>query len=110
MKKFKFRIIPDVWKIWNSKLLMTMRLTVLALLIGVLQSYAVETYAQMTRLTLEAKNSTVKDVLNQIENQSEFFFLYNIKLVDVNREVSLEVKDKKIPELLDLLFDGPHTP
>ena len=109
MKKFKFRIIPDVWKIWNSKLLMTMRLTVLALLIGVLQSYAVETYAQMTRLTLEAKNSTVKDVLNQIEEQSEFFFLYNSKLVDVNREVSLEVKDKKITEILDILFDGTNT-
>jgi len=109
MKNIISRTIPEFTNIWNSKLFMTMRLTVLALLIGIIQSYAVETYAQMTRLNLEAKNSTVKDVLNKIEEQSEFFFLYNSKLVEVNREVNLEVKNKKITEILDILFEGTNT-
>jgi TonB-dependent starch-binding outer membrane protein SusC len=109
MKKFISRNIPDMIKIWNSKLFKTMRLTVFISLIGIFQSYAVETYAQMTRLTLEAKNTTVKDVLNQIEEQSEFYFLYNSKLVDVYRKVNLDVKDKKISDILEMVFEGTNT-
>lgn len=109
MKKIFSKIIPELRTIRNSKLLFTMRLTVFALLIGIFQSYAVNTYAQMTRLTLEAKNSTIKDILYQIEEQSEFYFLYNSKLVDVNRLVNLEVKNQKITDILDILFEGTST-
>lgn len=53
MKKFKCRIIPDFLEVWNSRLLITMRLIVFALLIGVIQSFASGSYAQVTRQTVQ---------------------------------------------------------
>ncbi len=109
MKKIICRIIPEVYKTCNCKLLLKMKLTIFVLLIGIFQGFAVGTYAQMTRLNLNVKNSTIKNVLNQIEEQSEFFFLYNSKLVDVERQVNIEVKNKKISEVLNELFEGTST-
>ena len=109
MKKINCRIIPEFWDFWNSKLVTTMRLTVFALLLGILQGYAAESYAQLTRLNLHAKNSTVKDLLNQIEEQSEFYFLYNSKLVDVERQVDVDVKNKSINDVLTHIFEGTGT-
>lgn len=109
MKKIICKIIPEVYKICKCKLLLKMKLTIFALLIGIFQGFAVGTYAQMTRLNLNVKNSTIKNVLNQIEEQSEFFFLYNSKLVDVERQVNIEVKNKKINEVLNELFEGTNT-
>jgi iron complex outermembrane receptor protein len=86
-----------------------MRLTVIILLIGVIQSFAVDSYAQVTKLNLTGKNTTVRQVLNQIEDQSEFFFLYNSKLVDVDRQVDVNVQDQKIDVVLNQLFAGTET-
>ena len=44
--------------------------------------------------------------LEKIENNSEFYFLYNAKLIDVNREVSISVEDEKISDILNSLFAG----
>jgi TonB-dependent starch-binding outer membrane protein SusC len=109
MKKNGCRIIPGVISIWKSKVLKTMRLTVLALLIGVIQSFALDSYAQVTKLNLSGKNTTVRQVLTQIEDQSEFFFLYNSKLVDVDRQVDVNVHDQKIDVVLNQLFAGTET-
>ncbi|HAQ20377.1 MAG TPA: SusC/RagA family TonB-linked outer membrane protein [Prolixibacteraceae bacterium] len=86
-------------KIW-----MTMKLTILLFFLAITQMMAIETYSQSTRLTLNLKSVAVKDALDQIEEKSEFIFLYNSKLVDVDRIVSLEFKDQKISEVLDKLF------
>ena len=109
MKKNRCKIVPDIQTIWKSKVFLTMRLTILALLIGVFQSFASDTYAQATRLNLHVKNATVKEVLNQIEDQTEFFFLYNSKLVNVDRQVDVDLENKLITEVLDRLFAGTTT-
>jgi TonB-linked SusC/RagA family outer membrane protein len=46
------------------------------------------------------------DVLDEIEERSEFFFLYNEKLVDTEREVTLSIENKKVDEILEQLFLG----
>jgi len=52
------------------------------------------------------KNVTVMDVLNEIEDQTDFYFLFNQKLVDVERKVDVEVKQLKIDDILSELFAG----
>ena len=83
-----------------------MRNTFLLLLITVLQAYAYDTYSQNTRLTLNLNNVTVANVLEEIQNSSEFYFLFNSKLIDVEKEVSISMKDEKISEILTSLFSG----
>ncbi len=89
------------------KTFLIMRVSLFFILIGALQALAGAGYSQSTRLTLNVKNSTVREVLAQIEDHSEFYFLYNNQLIDVERRVNLDVKDEKIDVVLSKLFgDG----
>ncbi len=81
-----------------------MRLTFYAVLLAVVQSFAVGSYAQETKLNLTMSNTTVRQVLSEIEDMSEFYFLYNSKIVDVERKVSVEIKNQTIDKALDVLF------
>jgi len=85
---------------------MTMKLTTFLFFLGIIQMMASEVYSQITKVTLQFNDAAVKQVLAKIEDESEFFFLYNSKLVDVNRKVSIDVKDEKINEILNNLFMG----
>lgn len=104
MKK-KFRLMRG-WQnnVKLRKIWMTMKLTTFLFLFAIAQMMASETYSQSTKLTLQMKDATVKEVLNQIEEKSEYFFLYNSKLIDVNRSISIDVKEERISELLSQLF------
>lgn len=95
-----------VWEFYIplSKVLLMMRLTSLLILLSVLQIFAGNTYSQNTRLSISLNDVKVKDVLNEIESNSEFYFLYNNKLIDVDRKVSINVKDQPVEQVLDLLF------
>jgi len=86
-------------KIW-----MTMKLTIFLFFLAISQIMAIETYSQSTRLSLNLKSVAVKDVLDKIEEKSEFVFLYNSKLIDVDRTVSMDFKNQKIIDVLDKLF------
>jgi len=104
------KILCCIWpltkKLWAAKTFRKMRLTLYALILVVAQSYALSGYAQATKLNLNMENSTVRKVLQEIENMSEFRFLYNSRMVDANREVSVEFKDLTIDKALDKLFKG----
>lgn len=89
-----------------KKILRLMKLTVFFILISVGCVLAGKTYSQTKTLTLQVENSTVKEVLAEIEKQSEFRIMYSGKFVDVDREVSLDVKNQKIESVLNTLFAG----
>ena len=89
----------------HRKTFQIMRVSLFLILISALQVIAGASYSQSTRLSLNMKNSTVKDVLGQIEEQSEFYFLYNNQLINVDRKVNLEVQNEKIEAILSKLFD-----
>lgn len=86
------------------KLLRKMKITVFFLLLTVLGGLAAESYSQSTKLTLNIENSTVKEILSEIEDQSEFRFFYSGN-VDVERKTSISSKNGQIFEILDDLFE-----
>jgi TonB-linked SusC/RagA family outer membrane protein len=98
-----------VWE-WNipksKKLLRTMKLTISLLLISVISVMANSTYSQTKALNLNMGKTTVKKVLSEIEDQSEFYFMYSEKIIDVNREVDVNVDGEKIEPVLNTLFAG----
>ena len=104
MKKKQFLIVSRFGMSWKTKVFLTMRLTLLALLLSVFQGFAIRSYSQSTRLSLKMENATIKQVLNSIEEQTDFFFLYNSKLIDVDQKVSIHVPDNNIQGVLDQLF------
>lgn len=61
---------------------------------------------QGIKLTLSMKNTTVEQVLREIEKKSNYHFLYNNQLVNVERNVSIDVQNKSINDILTYLFNN----
>ena len=65
-------------------------------------------YAQVTTFTFDLQEATVQDVLMAIENQSDFYFTYSSSQVNTDRLVSINIKNRKITDVLDELFAGQN--
>ena len=52
------------------------------------------------------KNASIEDVLNEIEEQTEYRFLYNKRMVDVTKPVNIEVNKESLSNVLHALFRG----
>ncbi len=72
-------------------------------------AYASNTYAQTTMVSINMKNQTVKEVLKEIENTTEYSFFYNNRHVDLGRKVSVDVSNGDIFEVLDNVFRGTNV-
>jgi len=86
------------------KTLRVMKLTAFLIFFTVLQVFARGTYSQNTRLTLNLGETTVEKVLTEIEDNSEFYFLFNQKLVDLDRKIDLRVNNERIDDILAQVF------
>ena len=83
-----------------------MRLFLLLMFLGCGISYATNSYSQVTLLSLNVKNKTVKEVFSEIEKNSEYLFFYYDEIVDLEREVSINLRNQKIGAILDKLFEN----
>lgn len=72
--------------------------------VGILHS--AESYGQRVMIDLTAENMTVKEVLEEIESQSDFDFFYNNAHVDLNRQVTVPDKGEELFTILDSVFEG----
>ena len=93
----------------NSKVFRVMRLTFYLLLLTIFQGIAANSYSQNTKLSFKLNDVKVKDVLNVIEEKSEFYFLFNSKLVDVDRRVDINVSNQQVDKILSNLFAGTNV-
>lgn len=109
MKKNGYQLVALFKELWQSKVLKVMRLVLFALLFSATQMLAVDTYSQNTPLTLDLKNTSIKNILGFIQDNSEFYFIYDASLVDVQKEITIKVKNKLIPEVLDEIFRGSNV-
>lgn len=87
-----------------KQVLKMMKLTAFFLIFCVVQVLAGSAYSQGTQLTLNLKNSTVEDVLLKIEQQSNFVFLYNKDIVNVDQLTNIKVENASIEDVLNKLF------
>ena len=65
----------------NIKLPLPMRISLILLFAVVLQLPAENGYAQRTRMPFSMENVSVEQVLNKIEENSDYVFLYNDRCV-----------------------------
>lgn len=62
------------------------------------------TYATHQAISVEMQNKTIKQILDEIEAQSEFTFFYNTTVVDVNKVVSINTTNQNIFDVLNEVF------
>ena len=82
-----------------------MRITLLLLFVLAFQLQAEQSYSQTTKISLEMKNSSIEKILQSIEEKSEFYFLYNSKLINVDRRTDIKADEQPIASVLDQLFE-----
>lgn len=96
-------------KIWGGKTFLVMRMILFTMILSVTQLFAVDIYSQNARINLDISNQSVKAVLAEIQNQSEFSFMFNSKIVDIERKVDIRAENEKINEVLIKLFTGTNV-
>jgi len=109
MKKKSELVIAEGFSSWWEKTLFYMKLTNLLLLVSVFQTLAAVSYSQTATLSLKINNAAVKDVLQEIEDQSDYYFLYSSKVIDVDRRVNVNMENADIEKILTVIFNGTST-
>lgn len=89
-----------------NKIPLYMRLSILFLFCFWSLAQAEESYAQKTKISIEANNQSVGVILEEIEAQTDFDFFFNNKHVDLERLVSVSVESKDVFSVLEQLFSG----
>ena len=94
-------------KRWNpirssgwQKIFFMMRITLSFLFAGLLQVSG-SVYSQQTKLNLKVEKVNVSKVLKMIEDQSDFHFLYRSDYFNGIPEVTIDMKDAKLEEVLN---------
>ncbi len=106
MKKNHYELISGVCKIWKSKFLKRMRIVALLILISITQTFALDAYAQNKRLSLNVKNETILNILEEIEDQSEFYFMFDASRINVDQRKSVYCENQLITNILDRIFEN----
>jgi TonB-linked SusC/RagA family outer membrane protein len=88
-----------------KKIVLIMKLSALFLILCIGMANAHISYSQSTLLSLNLNNSTVREVLDEIERSSEFIFFYQADDVDENRKIQIRAKGQTIDQILNQVFD-----
>lgn len=83
--------------------LLIMRTTFILLFLCIFYTMAENGYTQNARVTLNKRNATLKDVLNDIESQTDYLFIYNNE-VNTREKVSVKAKQQAVSNVLKSLL------
>lgn len=97
---------PGTFNPGTIKILDRLKPTVRIFFMVLLAAISTVTSAQTGKYTIDLKNATVKTALEAVENQSDYSFLYSERIIDVNRVVSLSLKDAPIENIISKIFEG----
>ncbi|WP_409568069.1 SusC/RagA family TonB-linked outer membrane protein [Proteiniphilum saccharofermentans] len=90
-------------KIPINHFLLIMRATFILLFTCIFCAMAEVGYTQNARVTINKRNTTLKEVLNEIEKQTDYLFIYNNE-VNTNERVSVRGKQEAVSEILNSLL------
>lgn len=87
-----------------SKIVRTMKIILALFFLSVNVVFAIDSYAQQTKLSFELKNKRIIDVIDAIEKQSDFRFFYDGDLIDVEQPISIKADKKAVLAILADVF------
>jgi len=96
------------WRVKNPAIktyLLVMKLSFLLCFLGMLQVSA-SVYSQNGKISFSYKDKTVKQVLSDIENKTEYRFFYNEDFIDLDRKVNLEGSDMNVEDVLTSVLES----
>lgn len=81
-----------------------MKLAFMCLFVFVSGLFATEASSQTARVSIVANSISTKDLIREIEKQTEYLFVYNKNEVDLNQTVTINADNKTVAEILNKTF------
>ena len=82
-----------------------MRISTFLLMVCVFCSYAGNAHSQNAKVSIRMNNVKLDKILNEIENQTDYLFIYNNQ-VDINKITSVKVKNEAVAQVLVRILSG----
>jgi TonB-linked SusC/RagA family outer membrane protein len=83
-----------------------MRLILLYLIVGITIVFADEADSQTLSVTIKVTNTPAKEVIGEIEKQTDYLFVYDYNRVDLSRKVTLDKSRATVTEVLSEMFEN----
>ncbi len=99
-KKNKCYCLNGHWR----KILLTMKLAWIFILTGLISANATNSFSQNTRLDLKMERTSLKSILNEIEEKTDFNFLYKNNEIEELTNLSIDEEQATISDILDHLL------
>ena len=87
-----------------KEFLRIMRISLLLLFVAVFQLAAINTEAQNAKVKINSNNISVKELITEIEHQTDFLILYRNNDLDVSRVVHMNKKSGNLTSVLEEAF------
>lgn len=82
----------------------TMKLLLTFLVLCISTGFASEAYSQAVTVDIKVDKGQTIDVLQQIESQTDYLFVYNSNKIQLNRLISIDANKRSVTEILDRIF------
>jgi len=86
-----------------QKTIFLMKLSSFYYIICCSQLIALNAFSQ-NKVTLDVENSSLESIINQIEEQTTYSFVFNNDVIDVHRTFNIKVLEEDIAKTIELLF------
>ena len=97
-------------EVWHGhtllKILRIMKLTLGLLLLIIVQGWAINSYSQKVVVNLDLKNVNIIKVLDEIEKQTDYYFLFNYEQIRSDKKIDIKLSNSKIDEVLNKILEG----
>jgi TonB-linked SusC/RagA family outer membrane protein len=87
-------------KLPGNHFLRIMRTSIILLFTCVFCSMAESAFTQNAKVTINKRNASIKEVLNEIETQTDYLFIYNNE-VNTDKKVSVRAKSESVSDVLN---------
>lgn len=87
-----------------KRIINIMKLTFLALFLCVTGLFATGASSQVAKVTITAQSTPFGEILSNIEKQTDYYFVYDKRDIDLNRKVSIDAREKTVEEVLSTIF------
>ncbi len=83
-----------------------MKLILSLLLLCVSTVFSVNVSSQTTRVNIVANELSVKEIIRQIEDQTDYLFVYSNEKVDLSHRISLNASEASVFSVLNRIFEN----
>ena len=93
----------------TKQLIRRMRTTFLLVMVLATALFATDLKSQVAKVTFTMKNTNIIKVIDAIESQTDYLFVYDKNELDLNRKVSVDAENQSVAEVLTncLLYTSP---